>query len=407
VLAGLLTVLAVVPAAPSAPPGPATYYVSAQGDDANDGRSPQTAWRTLAKVANVSLHPGDSVLLRGGDVFMGPLKTRSSGAEGAPILFASYGPGRARLTGSADTAAVYLNSNRFLTFSKLDVSNPRATCILTSARGTGSSDVLLDDLRIHGCGDAGLNADNAADARITLTNSTVANAQGCGVVFSGAGFRIDGNEIRNTGLDAAGSLTYPLHGIYARGPRPTIADNRIVDFQTAGITIRSTGSDVERNTILAPTRGRRGISYYQQTDTKGTTRIIDNTIDGVSIQGIAIDNGSTTSAFGGGSTTASTSETFVVDSNDITMGGDSTRYVVEGIRLLRVPSAVITLNRVGGRLDRVYAAYGPPGAYSEGLNDWRADPSSRAFSWNGAPMTFARYVASSGQGVGDTLDRSR
>src|SRR5262249_47705667 len=170
----------------------------------------------------------------------------------------------------------------------------RTRCVLTSARGTGSTDVLLDDLRIHDCGDAGLSANNASDARITLTDSTVANTQGCGVVFSGAGFRIVGNEIRNTGLNAPGSLTYPLHGIYARGPQPTIADNRIVDFQTAGITIRSTGSDVEHNTIVAPIRGRRGISYYQETDTKGTTRIIDNTIDGVSVQGIAIDNGSTT-----------------------------------------------------------------------------------------------------------------
>src|SRR5262249_4231186 len=153
-------------------------------------------------------------------------------------LFTSYATGRARVTGSADAAAVYLNSNRFLTLSKLDVSAPRTRCVLTSGRGTGSTDVLLDDLRIHDCGDAGLSANNASDARITLTDSMVANTQGCGVVFSGAGFRIVGNEIRNTGLNAPGSLTYPLHGIYARGPQPTIADNRIVDFQTAGITIR-------------------------------------------------------------------------------------------------------------------------------------------------------------------------
>ena len=402
-LAGLMTVLVVVPTAFSRPSAPAAYYVSAQGDDANDGRSQQTAWRTLSNVANASLHPGDSVLLRGGDTFVGPLKTRSSGAEGAPILFSSYGTGRARVVGSADAAAVYLNSNRFVTFSKLDVSAPRSNCILASAYGTGASDVRFDDLRIHDCGDAGLSAGNVADARITLTNSTVANTQGCGLHFSGAGFRILGNEIRNTGLNASGSLTYPLHGIYARGPRPTIVDNRIVDFQTAGITIRSTGSDLERNTIVALSRGRRGISYYQETDTKGTTRITDNTIDGVSIQGIAIDNGATTSEFGGGQATASTSEAFVVSGNDITMGGDRTAHIVEGIRILRVRNAAITRNRVRGRLDHVFTAFGPTGVYSEGRNDWRANPSSRVFSWNGRPMTFARYAAASGEGVGDTF----
>ena len=50
------------------------YYVSAEGDDLNDGLTPSTAWRTLEKVkeisdTNGSLKPGDAVFFRRGDVF--------------------------------------------------------------------------------------------------------------------------------------------------------------------------------------------------------------------------------------------------------------------------------------------------------------------------------------------------
>ena len=36
------------------------YYVSNQGDDANDGRTPATAWRTLACVTEAELLPGNN-----------------------------------------------------------------------------------------------------------------------------------------------------------------------------------------------------------------------------------------------------------------------------------------------------------------------------------------------------------
>ena len=68
----------------------ATYFVSAAGSDASDGRTDSTAWRTLTRVAEAALAPGDAVLLRGGDVFVGTLKTASSGTAAAPILFDAF-----------------------------------------------------------------------------------------------------------------------------------------------------------------------------------------------------------------------------------------------------------------------------------------------------------------------------
>ena len=48
-----------------------TYYVSATGNDDNNGTSPVNAFKTLTKVNTLfdRLQPGDKVLLKRGDIF--------------------------------------------------------------------------------------------------------------------------------------------------------------------------------------------------------------------------------------------------------------------------------------------------------------------------------------------------
>jgi hypothetical protein len=263
--------------------------------------------------------------------------------------------------------------------------------------------VGLDDLNVHDCGGYGLNSDNPGDARIALSDSKVETTQDTGVAFRGSNVTVARNTIADTGINAAGAITIPLHGIYAKGPAPTIVGNRIVDFQAAAVTIRSTGSLVADNVISAPARGQRGIAYYQQTAVPGTTTIRGNLISGVRVQGIAIDNGSTTADFGGGATTASTSESFVISHNTIVMRGDVAVYAVEGIRLLQVPSVTLTGNQVGGLFTYALNAHPPLGPFLERGNAWRAKRSARSFLWSGAKVTFGRYRAASGQGLGDRL----
>lgn len=79
----------------------AVYYVSAEGDDANDGLSPQTPLRTLAKVNVLELKPSDGVMFRRGDVWRGSISTR----EG--VTYSAYGRGaKPRIYGSPCDAAV-------------------------------------------------------------------------------------------------------------------------------------------------------------------------------------------------------------------------------------------------------------------------------------------------------------
>lgn len=65
------------------------YYVSLDGDDSNDGLTPNTAWQTLERVNqnfdNFSV--GDAVLFRCGDIFRGHVRLK------ADMTYSSFGEG--------------------------------------------------------------------------------------------------------------------------------------------------------------------------------------------------------------------------------------------------------------------------------------------------------------------------
>lgn len=64
-----------------------TYYVSPDGDDANDGRTPETAWKTLDKVNNSKFGKDDVVRFKRGGIWRGNL------APVAGAIYSSYGEG--------------------------------------------------------------------------------------------------------------------------------------------------------------------------------------------------------------------------------------------------------------------------------------------------------------------------
>lgn len=63
------------------------YYVAEDGNDLNDGLSPEKPWKTLEKVSNAALNPGDGIFLKRGDIFTGQLMAK----EG--VTYSAYGEG--------------------------------------------------------------------------------------------------------------------------------------------------------------------------------------------------------------------------------------------------------------------------------------------------------------------------
>jgi hypothetical protein len=102
------------------------YFLSTSGNDLNDGLSPETAWRETRKFNDLapSLHPGDRLLMKAGDVWgegvnvNGSFLTLNSvkGNRNAPVHLSSYSNGPKPLiirNGKAEGVRVS-NSSHFI-----------------------------------------------------------------------------------------------------------------------------------------------------------------------------------------------------------------------------------------------------------------------------------------------------
>lgn len=167
------------------PPAPA-YYVRPDGDDANPGTSPELAWRSIARVNEQRLEPGDRVLFEGGRSFEGTLRldAEDEGTPAAPLVIGAYGEGRATVL-AGDAAGVVIYNTAGVSLSGLDV--------VGSGRESNTEDgilayvdlpgdvklehVAIDDVTVSGFGKSGVvigaNEGNSGfrGVRITRTRS--------------------------------------------------------------------------------------------------------------------------------------------------------------------------------------------------------------------------------------------
>ena len=83
------------------------YYVSVNGNDDADGKTPLTAWKTLKKANETALCEGDAVLLCRGDVWRENLILQSG------VTYSAYGSGpkpQIRLSYNGKTEAKWLKT---------------------------------------------------------------------------------------------------------------------------------------------------------------------------------------------------------------------------------------------------------------------------------------------------------
>jgi hypothetical protein len=71
-----------------------TYFLDdLAGNDNNRGTSVSLPWKSIEKINNTLLKPGDSVLFRRGGHWTGNFIPRGSGSAGRRIVIGSYGNG--------------------------------------------------------------------------------------------------------------------------------------------------------------------------------------------------------------------------------------------------------------------------------------------------------------------------
>jgi hypothetical protein len=135
-----------------------TYYVnSSTGADNNDGRTARTAWQTVNKVSTVALAAGDIVAFCGGQTFTGRLVVSASGSPIAPIVFTSYGVGRATISAIDSNIATFVAVNK----SHITIDGINFAGTGTSGAGVGihfsatsgaSTDIVARNIQVTGFG---------------------------------------------------------------------------------------------------------------------------------------------------------------------------------------------------------------------------------------------------------------
>lgn len=107
-------------------PSLGTYFLDAgNGDDAADGTSPETAWKSLGKLESIQFKAGDVILFKAGDVFRGSFWHQGSGTPENPIIYGAYGEGaKPRLEGGEpDREVIYITGDGGLEFRDLHITN--------------------------------------------------------------------------------------------------------------------------------------------------------------------------------------------------------------------------------------------------------------------------------------------
>lgn len=145
------------------------FFSSVNGDDRNNGLSPNTAFRSLAIARNLHLKPGDSILLAGGEEFADSLILENqNGLPGKEIVIASYGKGRAVIN-SGNSTALKINQGAYVTVTNICMKgNGRLNG--NTGSGTEFNQVMhgtVDSVEASGFGWCGVRVTGGSHIRIT------------------------------------------------------------------------------------------------------------------------------------------------------------------------------------------------------------------------------------------------
>ncbi|MDQ0819130.1 hypothetical protein QFZ79_001421 [Arthrobacter sp. V4I6] len=210
---------------PSPASGPGTtYYVSDAGDDNNVGTSVDAPWKSLSKINDTVLKPGDSVSLRRGDTWNGGIVVDESGTAPAAITLNSYG------SGSPPTIVV----------------GQTGSCV----RINGDF-VTVDGVRAEGCGYSGFSI--YGDHGVVKNAEAVNNAAGIQV-----GKGSDFGKYTNNTLTGNNIMNVNTPGVSCGTPGAVYCND---DSGAFGVLINGNDNEFSGNTITGSTATSHDFSH--------------------------------------------------------------------------------------------------------------------------------------------------
>jgi hypothetical protein len=255
-----------------------TYYFSAAGSDANDGKTLATPKQTITAFNALTLVATDYVVFRGGDTFAGAIVVGQSGSALSSIVLGSYGVGQATIAPAAASSAIAATNQSYITIQNLTCTGADTTAAAGAAginfqtsSGTSTNNIV-QNCTVSGFGDNG----------ILFNVSSTGHTSGCQVLNCIAfGNTIGTNSftagIQFTGNGNSGTTYWPhVNGLIDRCvAHDNTGKNGTVNWCGTGIKVGScihtyiTNCVAYNNGALCnlPSGGATGIWMSQCSDT--------------------------------------------------------------------------------------------------------------------------------------------
>jgi len=100
------------------------YLDATNGNDSQDGKTPETAWKSLEKINSEEFGPGATILFKSGEEWSGELTPKGSGDENSPIRLDKYGEeGNPVIHGTGGLYTIYLFNQEYWEISNLEITN--------------------------------------------------------------------------------------------------------------------------------------------------------------------------------------------------------------------------------------------------------------------------------------------
>lgn len=175
------------------------YFDPVSGNDStNSGTSVSFPFRSLEKIRNLDLFPGDSILLKSGEVFSGRLYISCKGAPGEPVVLGRYGNGgkpHIRAEGRQNEAVHVFNSEHMVV-RDLEISNrgpepvDGINGLLVEIKDYGTArDITIDNLYVHDVYGRLVQEDSGGGNAILLKNFEDGDTLSCSSRFDGLTIR--------------------------------------------------------------------------------------------------------------------------------------------------------------------------------------------------------------------------
>ena len=218
------------------------YYLSSSTGNDNNNGSQNQPWKTLSKISNTTLDPGDTVYFKKGDTFRGHYVVNGSGTEGNPITFKSYGSGNQPVISGSDhddgggdyREAILVENEDNMIFEDLEIQNHRTT----SRSNVG--DLVSFGIQV-------ISSSAGTKNNFTFRDMTFKNVYGLSWVDPGDQDAFNAFEV--SGLTFKSSWAGIINDV-------VVEDSYFTDLQRIGIHIKNTSGKTsdKRNTNIVVRR---------------------------------------------------------------------------------------------------------------------------------------------------------